>query len=98
MQLEAGAADDKPEYRKLVVQISPLLIPPFNGTNTGKAKVTADVRCETSYALSHVGCTVMHTDTTYITVRNAFAADTLLVSGLSCMLTAPFSKQPDPMD
>ena len=73
MQLEAGAVDDKPEYRRLVAHLSPLLIPPFNGTNTRKEKVTADVRYETSYALSLVGCTVTLTDlaTAQRTVRYA---------------------------
>ena len=52
MQLEAGAADDKLEYRKLVAQLSPMRIPPFNGTNTRKIRSTADVRYAAPYALS----------------------------------------------
>jgi hypothetical protein len=80
---EAGAADDK-----LVAQISPLLIPPFNGTNTRKAKVTADVRCETSYALSPVGCTVMHTDTATAQRTARYALEDSIATKSHSMLTS----------
>ena len=63
LQLEAGAADDKPEYRKLVGQISPMLMPPYNGPNSRKAKVTADIR----YA--------HHTTSSYTTVPMATELD-----------------------
>ena len=97
MQLEAGAADDKDDYRKLVAQLSPMLIPPFKGTNTRTKQVTADVRYATSYGLSPVGCTASHITvlmaTAHLTARYALDAEGVVETSYYNMLTACCNKQ-----
>ena len=45
--LQAGVVDDAEEYRKLVAQLTPMLMPPFQGVNTGTKTLTAGIRCTT---------------------------------------------------
>ena len=71
-----------------MAQLSPLLIPPFNGTNTRKAKVTADVRYEISYALSPVRCTVTHSDMTNAQRTVRYALDDTVATKFHSMLTS----------
>ena len=51
--IKAGAEEDTDEYRKLAAQLTPMLIPPFNGANSRLLKVIEDVRYQTLWTDLH---------------------------------------------
>ena len=53
MLIDAGAEEDTDSFRKLVAQLTPMLIPPSKGANSRLNKVTADVRYQTLWTDLH---------------------------------------------